>query len=104
MIINLDLNQAIQQIFVFMLHQNLSSILKAVLLLDASMAFDKIIHWTLFRKLIDRKVPIYLVKILCYWYQHQFMSVRWGCSISKGFNVTNGVRHGGVLSLKLFNV
>ena len=32
------------------------------------------------------------------------MSVRWGCSISKGFNVTNGVRQGGVLSPKLFNV
>ena len=75
-----------------------------VAFLDASKAFDKISHWILFRKLIDRKVPIYLVKILCYWYQHQIMSVRWGCSISKGFNVTNGVRQGGVLSPKLLNV
>ena len=75
-----------------------------VAFLDASKAFDKISHWIIFRKLIDRKVPIYLVKILCYWYQHQIMSVRWGCSISKGFNVTNGVRQGGVLSPKLFNV
>ena len=58
----------------------------------------------LFSKLIDRKVPIYLVKILYYWYQHQMMSVQWGCSILKGFNVTNGVRQGGVLSPKLFNV
>ena len=32
------------------------------------------------------------------------MFVRWGCSISKGFNVTNGVHQGGVLSPKLFNV
>ena len=32
-IINLDLNQVIQQIFVFMLYHNSSSILKAVLLL-----------------------------------------------------------------------
>ena len=70
-----------------------------VAFLDASKAFDKISHWTLFRKLNDRKAPIYLEKILCYWYQHQIMSVRWGCSISKGFNVTNGV-----LSPKLFNV
>ena len=31
------------------------------------------------------------------------MSVRWGCSISKGINVTNGVCQGGVLSPKLFN-
>ena len=53
---------------------------------------------------LNRKVPIYLVKILCYWYQHQIMSVQWRCSISKGFNVTNGVRQGDVLSPKLFNV
>ena len=75
-----------------------------VAFLDTSKAFDKISHWTLFRKLMDRKVPIYLVKILCYWYQHQIMSVRWGCSISKGFNVTNGARQCGVLSPKLFAV
>ena len=29
-----------------------------VAFLDASKAFDKISHWTLFRKLIDRNVPI----------------------------------------------
>ena len=62
-----------------------------VAFLDASKAFDKISHWTLFRKLIDRNVPMYLIKILCYWYQHQLMSVRWGYSISNVFNVTNGV-------------
>ena len=33
---------------------------------DVSKAFDKISHWTLFRKLIDRGVPLYLVMILCY--------------------------------------
>ena len=32
-----------------------------VAFLDASKAFDKISHWTLFRKLIDRGVPLYLV-------------------------------------------
>ena len=32
------------------------------------------------------------------------MSVRWGCSISKEINVTNGIRQGGVLSPNLFNV
>ena len=62
-----------------------------VAFLDASQAFDKISHWTLFRKIIDRNVPMYLIKVLCYWYQHQLMSVRWGYSISNVFNVTNGV-------------
>ena len=47
-----------------------------VAFLDASNAFDKISHWTLFRKLIDRFVPLYLVVILCYWYQKQEMTVR----------------------------
>ena len=75
-----------------------------VAFLDASKAFDKISHWTLFKKLIDRHVPLYLVVILCYWYQHQEMTVRWGHCISKSFNVTNGVRQGGVLSPQLFNV
>ena len=35
---------------------------------------------------------MYLIRILCYWYQHQLMSVRWGCSMLNVFNVTNGVR------------
>ena len=64
-----------------------------VAFLDASKAFDKISHWTLFKKLIDRHVPLYLVVILCYWYQHQEMTVRWGHCISNSFNVTNGVVH-----------
>ena len=52
------------------------------------------------KKLIDRHVPLYLVVILCYWYQHQEMTVRWGHCISNSFNV----RQGGVLSPQLFNV
>ena len=57
-----------------------------------------------FKKLSDRHVPLYLVVILCYWYQHQEMTVRWGHCISNSFNVTNGVRQGGVLYPQLFNV
>ena len=58
-----------------------------VAFLDACKAFDKISHWTLFRKLIDRNIPMHLIKILCYWYQYQLTSVRWGYSISNVFNV-----------------
>ena len=42
--------------------------------------------------------------ILCYWYQKQEMTVRWGACISDSFNVTNGVRQGGILSPQLFNI
>ena len=62
-----------------------------------SMAFNKIIHWTLFRQFIDRGVSLHLVMILCYWYQKQEMTVRWGACTSDSFKVTNGVCQGGIL-------
>ena len=72
--------------------------------LDASKAFDRVNHHVLFDKLIKRGVPSYLVRILCYWYTNQKMSVRWGSIISDSFNVSNGVRQGGILSPYLFNI
>ena len=47
--------------------------------------------------MIDRNVLFYLVKILCYWYQHREMIIHWGACLSNVFFVTNGVRHGEVL-------
>ena len=78
-------------------------IMLAVAFLDARKAFNIISHWTLCKKLIDRQIPLYLVEILYYWYQHQAMTVECIC-ISNSFNVTNGIRQGGVLSLQLSNV
>ena len=72
--------------------------------LDASKAFDKINHYTLFRKLLDRKTPILLVRILLFWYTKQTMCVKWGNCMSDYFHVSNGVRQGGILSPKLYSV
>ena len=47
-----------------------------VAFLDASKTFGKISHWILCKKLSDRHVPLYVVVILCYWYQHQEMTVK----------------------------
>ena len=108
--INLVLNQGIRLIFEFTPLQNLLNTLKVVppqynvAFLDASKVFDKISHWTLFRKLIDKGVPLNLVIILCYWYQKQEMTVKRGSCISDSFKVTNGVRQGGILSPQLFNI
>ena len=72
--------------------------------LDASKAFDRINHRKLFLKLEKRGVPLYLVRILSFWYSSQKMCVRWGTGISDSFFVSNGVRQGGILSPYLFNV
>lgn len=72
--------------------------------LDASKAFDRINHWSLFHKLIKCGVPLFIVRIIAYWYKHQSLRVKWGITLSDSFNVTNGVKQGGILSPRLFNV
>ena len=71
--------------------------------LDASKAFDRVNHSLLFSKLLKQGLPVYIVRILSYWYAHQFMIVKWAGSCSSRFSVTNGVRQGGILSPYLFN-
>ena len=75
-----------------------------VTFLDASKAYDKIDHWLLYDKLLHNDVPVFIVKILVYWYSHQEMFIRWGNSCSNKFYVANGVKQGGILSPALFNV
>ena len=75
--------------------------------LDASKAFDKINHYILFRKLLDRKTPVVLVRILLFCYTNQTLikvCVKWGSCISHYFYVSNGVRQGGIISPKLYSV
>ena len=72
--------------------------------LDASKAYDRVNHRVLFTKLVQRGLPGYLARILAFWYSHQTMCVRWGSVCSQPFNVSNGVRQGGILSPYLFNV
>ena len=72
--------------------------------LDASKAFDKINYWLLFDKLINRKVPLFIVKLLAFWYSEQVICVQWGSCFSSTFSVSNGVKQGGIVSPFLFNV
>ena len=71
-------------------------------LLDASKAFDRVNHWTLFAKLIESHAPILIVRILLFWYQMQQVCIKWGKSLSQYFTICNGVRQGGILSPRLF--
>ena len=75
-----------------------------VCFLDASKAYDRVNHNKLFKKLCHRKVPLYIVKLLCYWYSNQPVYIKWGTAMSNLFTVGNGVRQGGILSPALYNV
>ena len=61
-------------------------------------------HWTLFKKLLNRGVPILLVRILLYWYRTQTFCIKWGTMTSCFFSVSNGFRQGGILSPYLFAI
>ena len=66
--------------------------------------FDKIDFWLLFQKLITKDFPVFIIKMLAYWYCHQEMHVRWRATSTSSFRVSNGVKQGGILSSMLFNV
>ena len=72
--------------------------------MDASKAFDTVNHWVLFEKLINRGVPYSIVRLLLEWYKKQECYVKWAGHNSSSFTVSNGVRQGGVISPKLFNL
>jgi len=71
--------------------------------LDISKAFFKVLH-NLFKKLLDRNVPVCLVLLLKYWYGHLQCAVRWNNAPGNWFSILSGVRQGGVLSAVLFSV
>ena len=70
--------------------------------LDASKAYDRVSHKTIFNMLVVRNVPLIFIRLLAYWYKHQTLAVKWGTCISECFSVSNGVRQGSVLSPYLF--
>ena len=74
------------------------------LFLDASKAFDMVNHSKLFKTLIEKNIcPLYL-RLLMVMYQHNNAKVKWGCSYSSTFMLSNGVKQGGVISPFLFSL
>ena len=80
------------------------TVLYTLVFFYTSKAFDNINHFKLFQKLLDRKTPIVIVRILLFWYSKQTVYVKWGRCISDFFYISNGVRQGGILSPKLCSV
>ena len=72
--------------------------------LDASKAFDRVNHWHLCHKLLERGMPKLIIRLLLCWYQTQGFRIKWSNVQSASFTVSNGVRQGGILPPRLFNV
>ena len=70
--------------------------------LDLSKAFDKMSHWGLFIKLMDRGIPSNLLGVFEYWFSISSTCVRWDSHFSNFFTLLSGVRQGGVLSPYFF--
>ena len=66
--------------------------------LDASKAFDRLVHAGLYTKLLLRQVPLLFINIIICWYSDLQCRVRWGDTVSDWFSIKAGVRQGGVLS------
>ena len=73
-----------------------------VLALDATKAFDRVEYSKLFKLLLKRKVNPLFIRLLYSMYINQRLCVSYNNSCSEYFNVSNGVKQGGVLSPTLF--
>ena len=67
-------------------------------LIDASKAFDTVDYSILFQKLLDRRMPKPIIRLLVHWYKTQKLWVQWSGRASDYFMVSTGVRQGGLLS------
>ena len=72
--------------------------------LDASKAFDRLVHAGLFLKLIQRHIPIVFLEIIMFWYSKLQCRVKWDDCYSEWFMITAGVRQGGILSPDLYSI
>ena len=71
---------------------------------DASKAFDRVRHDMLFKLLIDRKLPVYVIRCLYDAYKRQKLRTAWNGSLSQSFETVNGIKQGSVISPVLFTV
>ena len=71
-------------------------------LLDMSKAFDRVNYCKLFEILLQKNMDPLFIRCLLFSYLNQRLRVKWDDTFSPYFNVTCGVKQGGVLSPLLF--
>ena len=72
--------------------------------LDLSKAFDKMNHYGLFIKLMERLIPSNILVLLERWFSLSVTCVKWCNLLSTRYSITCGIRQGGVLSPYLFAI
>ena len=70
--------------------------------LDCSKAFDRISHWGLFLKLMERGVPLCFLLCIMFLYLNMSCTVKWNGSMSGEFSISTGTKQGGILSPNFF--
>ena len=74
-----------------------------VAFLDATKAFDRISHYGLFTKLMERQIPLCFLLCLVFWYLNMVSCVKWGSVKSHEFPVPLGIKQGGINSPDFFS-
>jgi len=69
-----------------------------------SKAFDKMNHFALYTKLMNRSIPVQLLSVIENWFALCLSCVKWGKGTSYFYKLTTRVRQGGVLSPCLFGI
>ena len=67
-------------------------------LLDASKAFDRVHHGTLFRLLLKKDVPRCVLRLVFDSYIRQKACSTWNKQMSEYFTMENGLKQGGIIS------
>ena len=72
--------------------------------IDVSKAFDSVNHDILMKRLLECGIPRIFVNLIEYWYDNQWVNVKFLSCISNDWKIGNGVRQGGVLSGLFFGI